>query len=53
MLAGTKVYFTFGTGSDTYDGEAFIESIEVNAPSDDKVSYSVSLKGTGALTKAK
>ena len=59
-LAGTPVFITFqrpSTGLSSGDlegwsGAAFIESFEVAGPSDDVVTYSVSLKGTGALTKA-
>ena len=58
-LAGTAVYITFqrpGTGLSSGDlegwsGEAYIESFEIAGPSDDVVTYSVSLKGTGALSK--
>ena len=58
-LAGTLVAFTFqrpGTGLtagklEGWKGDAFIESFDVDAPSDDKVTYSVSLKGTGELEK--
>ena len=58
-LAGTLVAFTFQrpatnlTAGDLegWSGEAFIESFDVDAPSDDKVTFSVSLKGTGPLSK--
>ena len=58
-LAGTQVFFTFerpATGLSTGDlegwsGSAFIESFEISAASDEAVTYSVSLKGTGQLTK--
>ena len=58
-LAGTKVFFELQrpTGSLTtgdqlgWRGEAFIESFEVSGASDDAVTYSVSLKGTGQLIK--
>ena len=56
-IAGTMVAFTFTrTGGTTGDhegwsGSAFIESFEISAASDETVTYSVSLKGTGALTK--
>ena len=59
-IAGTQVFFTFerpSTGLSSGDltgwsGSAFIESFEISAASDELVTYSVSLKGTGALTKA-
>ena len=62
-IAGTQIFFTFqrsanatggalSTGDQTgWSGSAFIESFEVSAGSDESVSYSVSLKGTGALVK--
>ena len=50
-IAGTKIFFTYGVGSDTYEGEAFMESFDANGESDGAATYSVSLKGTGALTK--
>ena len=58
-IAGTQVFFTFQrpaagltTGDATgWSGSAFIESFDVNAASDEAVTYTVSLKGTGALTK--
>ena len=56
-LAGTEVFFTFertpgASGTLTgWSGSAFIESFEVSAGSDEAVTYSVSLKGTGVLTK--
>ena len=59
-IAGTVVFFEFTrpTGSLTtgdqlgWTGQAYIESFDVSGASDDAVTYSVSLKGTGALTKA-
>ena len=58
-IAGTSVGFTFqrpSTGLSSGDlegwsGSAFIESFDISGPTDDKVTYTVSLKGTGALTK--
>ena len=58
-IAGTEINFTFerpATGLSTGDmegwsGKAFIESFEIAASSDELVTYSVSLKGSGALTK--
>ncbi len=49
-LAGTKVFFTFGDTTNTMNGEAFIDSLEENSTSDDVVSYSVTMTGTGELT---
>ena len=63
-LAGTRVFFSFersmkadGTALATGDlegwtGSAYIESFELSAGADELATYSVSLKGTGALTKA-
>ncbi len=58
-LAGTKVFFMF-TRPDAglsagdlmgWSGEAFIESFEVSRTSDDNITYSCSLKGSGELSK--
>lgn len=57
-LEGTKIFFQFQRASSTsgdllgWTGEAFIESFEISAASDELVTYSVSLKGTGALSQA-
>ena len=51
-IAGTKIYFTIGNGSDTYEGEGFIESFEANGGTDDVATYSCSVSGTGALSKS-
>ena len=59
-IAGTRVFFEFQrptTGLSSGDqlgwtGQAFIESFEVSGGTDDSVTYSVSLKGTGALVKS-
>ena len=58
-IAGTLVAFTFqrpATGLTSGDlegwsGNAFIESFDISAASDDAVTFSVSLKGTGKPTK--
>ena len=58
-LAGTKVFFMMTrpeAGLSTGDllgwsGAAFIESFEVSRTSDDNITYSCSLKGSGELTK--
>ena len=56
-LAGTEVFFTFertpgASGTLTgWSGSAFIESFEISAGSDEAVTYSCSLKGTGQLSK--
>ena len=57
---GTKVFFTFkrsdsglSSGDFTgWTGEGFIESFEVSTESDAAATYSVSITGSGALTKA-
>ena len=59
-LAGTIVFFEFQrpsasltTGDMTgWTGTALIESFDISGASDDAVTYSVSLKGTGQLVKA-
>jgi hypothetical protein len=60
-IAGTKVGVYFqdaslaggpGTAGGGYKGTAFIESIEASAGVDDFATYSVTLKGDGALTPA-
>jgi predicted secreted protein len=58
-LAGTKVFFMMTrpeAGLSTGDllgwsGAAFIESFEISRTSDDNITYSCSLKGSGELTK--
>ena len=56
-VAGTLINFQFtrtaaSTGDfEGYSGTAYIESFEISAASDELTTYSVSLKGTGALTK--
>ena len=58
-IAGTLVAFTYqrpGTGLTSGDlegwsGEAYIESFDISSTSDEAVTYSVSLKGTGKPTK--
>lgn len=59
-IAGTKVFFTFERAAGSlasgtmlgWEGSAFIESFEVSAGADEVATYTVSLKGTGALTKS-
>ena len=56
-IGGMEVFFTFertpGTSGTLtgWSGKAFIESFEVSGGSDEAVTYSVSLKGTGQLNK--
>ena len=57
-LAGTLVHLTFqrtsGASSgdlEGWSGTAYIESFDISGASDETVTYSVSLKGTGALSK--
>lgn len=47
----STVTIKYGSLTDYKTGTAIIESIEENAPSKDKTTYSVKLKGVGALTK--
>lgn len=56
FIAGTDVFIAFGentnaSGEVYYSGQARIQSISANATSDDAVRYSLSLQGTGPLTK--
>lgn len=48
-----KIKFkTSTTGDYYYSGDAYITSLSMDAPTEDNVTYSVSLEGTGALTEA-
>ncbi len=51
-IAGTKIFFTVGDGTDTYAGEGFIDSFEASGGTDDVATYSCSITGTGALAKS-
>jgi len=56
LTAGTKVTCLFKLsnqvdGDIQYSGYAYIESIDISAGVEDNMSYSVSLKGTGAITR--
>ena len=57
-IAGTDVFFTFERPASSppvtgellgWSGKAYIESFDISAASDDAVTYTVSLKGTGEL----
>jgi len=55
LTAGSKLACTFKLDSQQVDdryftGNVYIESIDVNAGVEDNISYSISLKGTGALS---
>ena len=53
-IAGTEIFFTIGIGEGAdqgYQGSAFISSIENSGGTDEAATYSISLDGTGALTK--
>ena len=53
-VAGTEVFFSIGIGEGAdqgYQGSAFITSISQTGGVDDVATYSISLEGTGALTK--
>ena len=54
-LPGTAVENTIGLsvteGSIKYQGKAFINSVNINAPNGDNVTFSVQLTGTGELKK--
>jgi len=47
-----KVYLEFPSGT-KYSGEATITDFPIEAPFDDLVKYSLSLQGSGALTRTK
>lgn len=48
----TVVSIKYGTTTDYRTGNAIIESLEQNSSSKDKTTYTVKLKGVGALTKS-
>ena len=56
-IAGTEIFFaitgdeTVGTGKITYEGSAFIDSLEQSGGSDDVATWSLSATGNGALSK--
>lgn len=55
QIAGTLIKVKFSTtetGDAYWEGDAYIESMDLNAPQDDLASYSCSLVGSGALTPA-
>jgi len=47
----TKVYVEFDGGANEYQGEGFISSISMTGGTEDAASYSVSIQGTGQLSK--
>jgi TP901-1 family phage major tail protein len=52
MAAGTALVLTFATettGDKIWSGTAYITSLEINAPNNDNVTYSVSFEFTGAV----
>lgn len=52
-LAGQQVDVEIDTpGSNTYSGTGVVTNFEQNAPHDDAYTYSVTIRGNGALTKA-
>lgn len=51
IASGSAGAWTVDSTKDTYIGQAFIESLDLNAPDADNASYTISLSGTGALTK--
>lgn len=51
-MNGTKVLVELVTAAgNTYEGEALITDFPIEAPYDDAATYSVTLQGTGPLTK--
>ncbi|SHK48969.1 phage major tail protein, TP901-1 family [Paramaledivibacter caminithermalis] len=51
-MNGTKVLVELATAAgNKYSGEALITDFPIEAPYDDTATYSVTLQGTGALTK--
>lgn len=52
FFTGTKVHVSFKKASGYgYTGKALVESLELEAGHEDVVTYSISLKGAGKLTK--
>ncbi len=55
LVAKTKflVYFSTKTqGQHQYSGNCYIESIDMSAGVEDNVTFNISLKGTGAITRS-
>jgi predicted secreted protein len=55
LVAGTAVTFKFSTsqtGDIEWSGSGILTNLNLGAPLNDKVSFSFSIQGTGALTKA-
>jgi len=53
LIAGTQITLKFSTdvtGDTKYTGNAFVQSIELNAADNDASSYSATFGGNGALT---
>lgn len=55
LIAKTKITCSFRlsnqvTGDKIYSGYAYLESIDISAGVEDNMSYSISLKGTGAIS---
>lgn len=54
FIARTELTVKFSSevsGEDKYYGQAYITSAPIEAPMEDKVTYSVTFQGTGALTR--
>jgi predicted secreted protein len=41
------------SGDEYFQGSAYITGLPMNAPMEDNISFTMSLQGTGKLTKAK
>lgn len=55
MTSRTPVYFKLSTevtGDEKFYGMGYITSLEQNAPQEDATTYSCSIEGSGALTRA-
>lgn len=55
MIAGTPIELTFTTnesGDDVYYGQAFISSMELNAPNNENVTYSISFEFNGEIVRS-
>jgi TP901-1 family phage major tail protein len=55
MIAGTALELTFTTGEtgdNVYYGQAFINSMELNAPNNENVSYTISFEFNGEIVRS-
>jgi TP901-1 family phage major tail protein len=55
MIAGTALDLTFTTGEsgdDVYYGQAYVTSMELSAPNNENVTYSISFEFTGEIVRS-